>query len=172
MFLKFIKDFSLKKIIRKSLASYKPIANQDIISSIGIIIDETYFSGKDALTKDLIASGFNPGNIQTLSFKDRVKKNEVMDCCYFTRKDIAPDGSFAKDDVAAFVSTPFDMLISYYDVEKAPLVWATLQSKAKFKAGFATVDKRLNHFTINTVAEKHEEFITELIKYLGILNKI
>ncbi|MCR5862195.1 hypothetical protein LRS05_08580 [Flavobacterium sp. J372] len=172
MFLKFIKDFSLKKIIRKNLASYKPVANQDVISTIGILIDETYFSDKDALINDLIANGFRAENIQTLSFKDRIKKKEVMDCCHFTRKDIAPDGSFAKEDVAAFINSPFDMLISYYDVEKAPLVWATLQSKAKFKAGFATVGKRLNHFTINTVAEKHEEFISELIKYLGILNKI
>jgi hypothetical protein len=172
MFLKFIKDFSLKKIIRKSLASYKPVANQDVVATIGIIIDETYFSDKDALTSDLVVNGFKAENINTLSFKDRINKKEVMDCCHFTRKDIASDGSFTKEDVAAFINTPFDMVISYYDVEKAPLVCATLQSKAKFKAGFATVDKRLNHFTINTVAEKHAEFISELIKYLGILNKI
>lgn len=172
MFLKFIKDFSLKKIIRKSLAAYKPVANQDVVNTIGILIDETYFSGKDSLIKDLAANGFRTESIQTLIFKDRIKKKEVMDCCHFTRKDIGVDGSFTKEDVAAFINTPFDMLISYYDVEKAPLVWATLQSKARFKAGFAAVDKRLNHFTINTVAEKHEEFIAELIKYLGILNKI
>lgn len=172
MFLNFIKDFSLKKIVRKSLASYKPVANNDVVFTIGILADETYFSEKEALIKDLTSNGFSLSNIKTLSFKDRIKKKEVMDCCHFTRKNIGADGSFTKEDVAAFVNTPFDMLISFYDVEKAPLVWATLQSKAKFKVGFATVDKRLNHFTINTQAEKHEEFITELVKYLGILNKI
>ena len=64
------------------------------------------------------------------------------------------------------------MLISYYDVEKPPLVLVTLQSKAKFKVGFSTIDKRLNAFMITTVAEKHGEFVAELFKYLKILKKI
>jgi hypothetical protein len=46
------------------------------------------------------------------------------------------------------------------------------QSKAGFKVGFASIDKKLNHFIINTTAEKHEEFMTELVKYLKILNKL
>lgn len=172
MFLKFIKDFGLKKNIKKTLAQYKPVSSPDVVATVGILVDETYFADKQALIDDLAANGISPKNIQTLSFKERIKKKEVVDCCHYTRKDISGDGAFTKEDVAAFINTPFDMLISYYDVEKPPLVWATLKSKAKFKVGFATVDKRLNHFTISTVAEKHTEFIAELFKYLKILNKI
>ncbi len=172
MFLKFIKDFGLKKNIKKTLAQYKPVSSPDAVVTVGILVDESYFADKEAVMTELTANGIDRRNIQTLSFKERITKKEIVDCCYYTRKDIAIDGGFTKDDVAAFINTPFDMLISYYDVEKAPLVWATLKSKAKFKVGFATVDKRLNHFMISSVAEKYTEFISELFKYLKILNKI
>jgi hypothetical protein len=64
------------------------------------------------------------------------------------------------------------MLISYYDFEKAPLMIITQQSKASFKVGFSTIDKRLNHFMIDTNVEKQEVFTNELFRYLKILNKI
>jgi L-rhamnose mutarotase len=46
------------------------------------------------------------------------------------------------------------------------------ESKASFKVGFSSIDKRLNHFMINTNAENYTIFIDELFKYLKILNKI
>jgi hypothetical protein len=46
------------------------------------------------------------------------------------------------------------------------------QSKALFKVGFASIDKKLNHFIINTTAENHTVFMSELVKYLKILNKL
>lgn len=172
MFLKFIKDFGLKKIIRKSLSNYKPVSSPDVVSTVGIILDESYFNDKEALIDQLAANGILRQNIKTLSFKERLKPKEIMDCCHFTRKDISSAGEYKKEDVAEFINTPFDMLISYYDVEKPPLVLATIKSTAKFKVGFATVDKRLNHFMIGTVAEKYDEFTAELFKYLKILNKL
>jgi len=172
MFLKSIKDFALKKLIKKSLSTYKPLASPDKITTVGILLDESYFTEKEALIAELTAGGIQPQHIQTLSFKERIKPKEVMNCCHFTRKDVSTSGTFYKEDVAAFINTPFDMLISYYDVQKPPLVWATIKSKAKFKVGFATVERKLNHFMITTVAEKYGEFVSELFKYLKILKKI
>jgi len=172
MFLKFIKDFSLKKIIKKSLPGYKPLTSPDAVIIVGILIDESYFFDKEGLIVELISNGINRSNIETLSFKEKVKPKEIIDYRYFTRKDISVSGTFEKEDVAAFISTPFDMLISYYDVEKAPLLLATIKSKAKFKVGFSGIDNRLNSFMISSQAEKYTEFVSELFKYLKILNKI
>tara|TARA_B100001105_G_C22150398_1_gene339910 strand:+ start:72 stop:590 length:519 start_codon:yes stop_codon:yes gene_type:complete len=172
MFLKFIKDFGLKKIIKKKLAHYKPVPSHDVVDTVGVIIDESYFVDKEGLIKGLMANGIDRNNIKTLSFKERLKPKEIVDCCHFTRKDISVTGSFEKPDVAEFIETPFDMLISFYDVEKAPLLLATLKSKAKFKVGFSSVDNRLNHFMISSQAEKYTEFVSELFKYLKILNKL
>lgn len=81
-------------------------------------------------------------------------------------------GEFKQEFVAEFLKFPFDMLISYYDTEKKPLLLATHQSKALFKVGFSTVDKRLNHLMINTNVENYKVFVHELFRYLKILNKI
>jgi len=172
MFLKFIKDFALKKIIKKSLPGHKPVAVPDSLGSVGILIDESYFFDKEALINELEANGIKRATIETLSFKEKVKSKEIVDCCHFTRKDISAGGVFLKEDVSAFINKPFDMLISYYDVEKAPLLLATLKSKAKFKVGFSSIDNRYNNFMIGSQAEKHSEFVSELIKYLKILNII
>jgi hypothetical protein len=173
MFLKYIKNLILKKIIRKLLLDYKPAASDEVVTTVGILIDESYFNDKEALIDQLAAHGILRENIKTLSFKERVKRKEVMDSPYFLRRDISPEGEFVKPEAAEFINEPFDLLISYYDVEKPALALATIKSKAQFKAGFATVDKRLNNFMIGgTVAEKYDEFTAELFKYLKILNKI
>jgi hypothetical protein len=70
------------------------------------------------------------------------------------------------------METPFDLLINYYDVEKSALLVVTNLSKAKFKVGFAAVNKKLNHFMINTEGGNYAIFTEELFKYLKILNKL
>ncbi len=174
MFLKYLKDLGLKKIINKSLAQYEPVSSPDVVNTVGILVDETYFKDKALLTQELVKYGIKEENISILVFKNRIAKREGknLDYPFFSYKDITGGGNYRKEEAKAFKDASFDMLISYYDVEKAPLVLATLRSQAKFKAGFAAVDKRLNHLTISTVAEKYEEFIAELFKYLKILNKI
>lgn len=172
MFLKTIKDFSLKKIIKKRLPNYKLTATTEKIQTIGLLLDESYFSAQDNLIKALVMQGIPKENIKILIYKDIIRKKGVFDSPFFSRKDITLRGEFTKKEVTDFCETPFDMLIGYYDVEKAPLIWVTLLSKAKFKVGFSTADKRLYHFMIATMAEKYEEFVSELFRYLKILNKI
>ena len=79
---------------------------------------------------------------------------------------------FKSERVTNFTEQSFDMLISYYDIQKPTLLLVTRSSKAKFKVGFQTIDKRVNHLVINTIAENYSEFISELFKYLKILKKI
>lgn len=172
MFLKLIKDFLIKKSVKKSLINYKPFVTEDKIQTVGLLIDETYFTKESELISEIISNGIHHGNIKVLIFKDRIKKKEVFENPHFSRKDITLVGEFKKQEVNNFIDTPFDMLISYYDIEKPPLMWLTIQSKAKFKVGFSTIDKRINAFMVGTIAEKHEEFVSELFKYLKILNKI
>nr|WP_245892205.1 hypothetical protein [Flavobacterium pallidum] len=136
------------------------------------MIDESYFINREALIVALVRNGVQKENISVLAHKDKIKKNEQFDYPVFTIKDIDWDGVFKSEAVNAFIQTPFDLLISYYDVEKAPLLFVTHRSKAAFKTGFSTTDKRLNHFMINTVAENYEVFTSELFRYLIILNKI
>lgn len=137
-----------------------------------MIIDEGYFIQKDALLKVLDANGINRDAISVLIYKGRLKRNEATDQLSFSLKDVNWSGEINNPGVIDFQSRGFDLLISYYDIEKAPLLAVTQQTKADFKVGFASIDKRLNHFMINANAMHYKVFATELFKYLKILNKI
>ena len=100
------------------------------------------------------------------------KLNEVFDYPTFSHKDLSWHGTVDKKEVNDFIETPFDLLVNYYDVNKSGLLLLSTKSKAKFKVGFDTVDKRVNHFIIKSLVENYNEFVLELFKYLKILNKI
>jgi hypothetical protein len=172
MFLNYIKEILFKKIVKKSISNVSNPSNDLLINTVGIVFDENYFYEKKDLINELKNKGIEEANCSILVFKNTIKKNEVFDYPIFTYKDIGWSGSFSKDEVQHFINQPFDLLISYYDTEKAALLAITNQSKASFKVGFSTIDKRLNHFMITTNAENYKVFIDELFKYLKILNKI
>ncbi|MBC7524558.1 MAG: hypothetical protein H7239_08995 [Flavobacterium sp.] len=167
-----LKDFWTKKIVKKRLSNVKHLEFSGVIKKVGIIFDETYFYEKDDLINELILNGINENDISILVFKNKIKKKETFDYPVCSHQDISWSARFEKQEVEAFTNKNFDLLISYYDTEKAALLVLTYQSKASFKVGFASVDKRLNHFMIDTNAENYKVFMDEMFKYLKILNKL
>ena len=172
MFLNHFKDFATKKIVKNSLSNVKHTATDTSIKKVGIIFDESFFYEREAMVEALIENGIAQDDIKILVFKDKIKKNEVFDYPVFSNKDLSWTGTIDKKVVKEFVNEPFDLLINYYDTEKVSLLLVSHLSKASFKVGFASIDKRLNHFMINTNAENYKIFMDELFKYLKILNKI
>ena len=172
MFLNYFKDFSTKKIVKNNLSNVKHLASDNVIKTVGIIFDESYFYEREDLVKELILKGIDEKDIKILVFKDKIKKNEVFDYPVFSHNDLSWHGTVDKKEVKDFIKEPFDLLIDYYDTEKVALLLVSHLSKASFKVGFASVDKRLHHFMINTNAENYTVFMEELFKYLKILNKI
>lgn len=172
MFLSSLKNLFTKKIVKKSLSNVKPAASGEPIATVGIIFDETYFYEREQIVSALRAHGIASRNIEVLVFKNRIRKNETFDYPVFTHKDLSWQATFRNSDVKEFIEKPFDLLINYYDVEKSALMVVSNLSKARFKVGFASVNKKLNHFMIDTQAENHEIFLSELFKYLKILNKL
>jgi hypothetical protein len=172
MFIKYIKEISVKKLLKRSLHSVKPSTLNQPIQTIGILIDESYFQDKEQLKQEIAANNISENNIKFLVYKDKIKKTDTHSEPTFSSKNMSFNGHFNKEFINQFINEPFDMLISYYDIEKAPLLLITHHSKAKFKVGISDIDKRLNHLMINTNAENHLVFVHELFRYLKILNKI
>ena len=132
MFYKILKNFFLKKNVTKRLQNQQPLLEHQKIETIGLLVDETYFSNTASLVEAISSQGFR---------KEQITK-------------------------------PFDLLINYYDVNKYGILLLSIKSKANFKVGFDTVDKRVNHFIIKELVDNYKEFTSELFKYLKILNKI
>nr|WP_235889569.1 hypothetical protein [Flavobacterium restrictum] len=142
------------------------------IQTVGLLIDESYFFQKEQLIAALIANGFLEKNITTIVYRDKFKKKESYAQPTFGPNQLQWNAQISDAVVTDFVATKFDLLVSYYDIEKAILLLITLQSQADFKVGFSAIDNRLNHFMITTNAESFGVFVSELFRYLKILNKI
>ena len=66
----------------------------------------------------------------------------------------------------------YDLLINYFEIDKAALLLTSQLTQSGFKVGFASVDKKANDLIIHTSVDNHTEFTSEMFKYLKILNKI
>ena len=172
MFLNFIKNYFLKRILKNNLHNTKSNSSTEKIETVGLLIDESCFSEKEALIKELVAGGILEQNIKTIVHKDKLRKNEVYLQPTFSIKHLNWKTEIDNPIVSDFINEKFDLLISYYAIEKAILIKITTNSKAQFKVGFSTVDKRLNHLMINTDTANVPVFTHELFKYLKILKKL
>jgi hypothetical protein len=137
-----------------------------------LLLDETVFSQKENLIQELIANGFAANSIRILVYRDTINTKETYSDYTFNGNSLNWDGTIKDEVINEFIQTEFDLLISYYEIEKAILLLITNNSKAKFKVGFSSIDKRLHHLMISTAIENHTVFVNELCKYLKILNKI
>jgi hypothetical protein len=142
------------------------------IKTIAILVDESSIQSNTELKEAIVREGILSTDIAFLTYKDLIKKNEVFEKTTFSLKDIDCNGDFINSEANLFLNQKFDLLISYYDVEKNILMMLTQKINADFKVGFSTIDKRLNHFMINTDIQNQRIFVSELFKYLRILNKI
>jgi hypothetical protein len=172
MFFQRLKDISLKKIVKRKWAEIKQLTSSDLVKKVGIILDETCFQEKDALIRELVKKGIRPENIEILVFRDHISKKETFDYPVFSYRDFKWTGSFDSDVIQRFISQYYDLLINYYPSDKGILQFISQSSRSGFKAGFASVDKKLNDLMIATDTENHSQFTEELFKYLKILNKI
>jgi hypothetical protein len=172
MFLNLIKDYFLKRILKNSLHNIRSNASSTKVQTVGLLIDESYFFEKEALIQELVIGGILEHNIKIIVHKDKLKKKEVYSQPTFSIKNLNWKAEITNPLVVDFINEKFDLLISYYDIEKAILLKITNNSKAQFKIGFSTIDKRLNHLMINTNAENYQVFIHELLRYLRILKKL
>ena len=172
MFLNYIKEISLKRILKNSYKVLNNNQNLTIIKSVGLIIDESNFDKSEKLINEIVAGGIRKDNIKVIVYKDKLNQNEVFSYPTFNNKHINFSGKFTEKVVIDFINNQFDLLISYYEIEKSSLQIITNNSKANFKVGFANVDKRLNHLMINTRLDNYKIFTFEVFKYLKILKKI
>lgn len=172
MFYTIIKNFFLKKNVTKRLLKQKNQLVQKKIASVGLLVDESYFSNTEALVDQIVSQDIDKEQIKILVYKDKIKSKEIIASPFLSLKNISFTGEINKKEVIDFLETPFDLLINYYDVNKYALVLLSVQSKANFKVGFDTVDKRVNHFILKMLVDQYELFTSELFKYLKILNKI
>ncbi|MEN2412522.1 DUF6913 domain-containing protein [Flavobacterium mesophilum] len=167
MFLNYIKELFVKKSLKNSLNDN--IENEVFtsnIQTIGLLIDESKFDKSEELINELVQNGIAVKNIKVVVYKDKFEKKKTYSKPTFGEKQINWRGEFSESFLIEFIETKFDLLISYYEIEKTILMMMTSRSKAKFKIGFSSVDQKLNRWMINTGIENYKVFVSELFRYL------
>lgn len=172
MFLNTIKNFLLKSKTSKLLLNSTVSQTEGLIKSVGVIFDGNLSLEIESLVYELFKHGIEEDNFKVLIFSDKINKKEVSKFDVISYKDINWSGSIENPKAELFLNTQFDLLINYHDFEKSPLVYLSYLSKANFKVGFTSSDKKINQFMINTNPNNYQLFFEELFKYLKILNKI
>ncbi|KQB37211.1 DUF6913 domain-containing protein [Flavobacterium aquidurense] len=166
MFLNYIKEFFVKKTLNNNLNNFKNEVFTSNIQTIGLLIDESNFIHSKELVNEIVLQGIALQNIKIVAYRSKFKEKETYSLPAFGKKHINWNGEITSVFLNEFIETEFDLLISYYDIETAILMMITNKSKAKFKVGFASVDKDLNRWMIDTAIENYKLFVHELFKYL------
>ncbi|NHN24591.1 hypothetical protein FIA58_002785 [Flavobacterium jejuense] len=172
MFSRIIKDFFLKKNINKKLTKITEASN-DKIKTIGIIIDSTYFFDAEKLLTEIKSKKNDFNEIKVLFFNDKVGHKDSLSQLSFSLRDISLFGKIKVVEVQDFIAYPFDLLVNFYNEDKPALSYVSLFSKSKFKVGFTDMNICIgNHLLIKSNVKEYKNFVSELFKYLKILNKI
>jgi hypothetical protein len=166
MFLNYIKEFFVKKSLKNNLHNVKNEVFTSNVQTIGLLVDESKFRHSKELINELVQQGIAPENIKIVAYRGKFEKKKEYSRLTFGKKHIDWKGDITENFLNEFTETEFDLLISYYEIEKSILMMLTSKSKAKFKVGFSSVDQRINRWMINTDIENYKLFISELFKYL------
>ena len=118
MFLNYIKEFFVKKTLKNNLNSVKNEVFSRHLQTIGLLVDESKFRHSKELVKELIQQGIAPDNIKIVAYRSKLKKKKTYSRPVFCKKDINWRGEFTKEFLDEFTETEFDLLISYYEIEK------------------------------------------------------
>ncbi|WP_397447195.1 DUF6913 domain-containing protein [Polaribacter sp. R77954] len=111
------------------------------------------------------------GNVRIYNYRP-YSKMDVPSYKFFNEKDFNWKGEVKNKYFKSFIEEPHDLLIGYFNKNNLYLENAVLRSKAKFKVGFANVNQALYDMEIVETPTKIESFLSELKKYLIILNKL
>ena len=99
-------------------------------------------------------------------------KNKPENTLHFSEKSFCWKGQVKEASLQTFLEEPFDLLIGYFNKKNLYTELAVLHSNAKFKAGISKVNQQLYDIEINEYPKNTVRFLTELKRYLEILNKI
>ena len=153
--------------IKKSLSGEEKNSRQ-----IGVILDRDDETLRDKflqLQKDL---GLRDANFQVVVCKDEGQRADIFQGLVFTRKDLGWNGKIRNGEIMSFAQQEMDVLVSYTETDNKLAALLVSVANAGLKVGRAEglSSAGLFNMVISTGFEEADIFITELKKYLNILN--
>ncbi|WP_439130966.1 DUF6913 domain-containing protein [Polaribacter sp.] len=162
----FIKK-SFKKLLKQNEEQRE--ISQEEVYTVGVIASGEIY--KWIKIENEVEKILGLGNVRIYNYRP-YSKMDVPSYKFFTEKDFNWKGEVKNKYFKSFIEEPHDLLIGYFNKNNLYLENAVLRSQAKFKVGFANVNQSLYDIEIAEVPTKIDSFLSELKKYLIILNKL
>ncbi|GAA3517563.1 hypothetical protein GCM10022393_34590 [Aquimarina addita] len=174
MILKGLKRNALKKSIESYVKKRKPRTKEVTgIKSLAVLIDASQSVNILSVVKLANALGVKSDHLKIMGYKDDEKEiADDKDAAYFNFKSFGVNGVVKSSSLNEFINKDYDVLINFYSESKLGLDYVAAASEAKFKVGFAEIDNRINDLVIGLAQDDINLFISELKKYLKILQII
>ncbi len=174
MILKGLKRNAIKKQTEAYLLKRRS-SSQGVsgLKTLAILIDASQSVNMPVLVKIANELGVKSEKLIVMGFKDEkdIDEND-LEIKYYSDKSFGVRGDIKDSSLKSFVEKDYDVLISFYDEDKIELNYISSASRAKLKVGFAEVDHRINDLIIGSATNNVNLFMTELKKYLKILQII
>lgn len=165
-----ISDLKIAVARKKLLALAEGSADAGRSRNMGIILDaenENTLQSFLDLKQDL---NLKQEDYKLIFCKERGAKNAIFDTPVISRKDFGWNGK-STEAVSTFLNTEYDVLISFTASENKMANFLVSVSNSRLKVGRLTTDKKgIFDLNISTELSSPGIFITELKKYLKILN--
>ncbi|WP_234387199.1 MULTISPECIES: hypothetical protein [Aquimarina] len=174
MILKGLKRNAIKKSVEAYLGE-REARSQNIsnLKTLAVLIDATQSINIVSLLKLANELGVKSEELKVIGYKEDQKEIiDDKDAAYYNDKSFGVNGAIKSKSLQDFVDKDFDVLINFYEKNTVELNYVAAASKAKFKVGFAEVDNRINDLIIGASTNDTNLFISELKKYLKILQII
>ncbi|MEW7290451.1 DUF6913 domain-containing protein [Aquimarina sp. 2304DJ70-9] len=173
MILKGLKRNAIKKSIETHLKKRDSSSpNISTLKTLAVLVDASYSINKSSIVKLANELGVTPGNLKIVGYKEDKDIEDDKDAAFYNDKSFAVNGSIKNGVLQDFIRKDYDVLINFYEEDKLELNYVAVASKAKLKIGFAEVDNRINDLIIGSTTNDTSLFISELKKYLKILQII
>ncbi|MBW1297734.1 hypothetical protein GBO31_19645 [Aquimarina litoralis] len=172
--LKGLKRNALKKSVESHIKTRKSRAKEvSNIRSLAVLIDASQSVNILSLVKLANELGVKSESLKVMGYKEDQKEiTDDKDAAYYNDKSFGVGGSIKSNSLTQFINKDYDILINFYSESKLELDYVAAASKAKFKVGFAEIDNRINDLVIGSANQNTNLFISELKKYLKILQII
>ncbi|WP_226789182.1 DUF6913 domain-containing protein [Polaribacter reichenbachii] len=166
-----MKKSFIKKRFNKLLKEKEEnrVVCNDEVYTVGVITSDEV--AKWLKIQDDIERILDLGNVRIYNFRPYSKKN-IPSFKFFTEKDFNWKGEPKNKTFKSFIEESHDLLIGYFNKNNLYLENAVLRSNAKFKVGFANVNASLYDMEIVEIPTNIDSFLSELKKYLIVLNKL
>ncbi|UNY98234.1 hypothetical protein MQE36_14220 [Zhouia spongiae] len=174
MVLNKFKEKSIFKIIKKRLGELAVNVDDkdNKISSMLIIIDFNKTKNFEVFEKLMKKLSVRTESYRIVGFLNKVEKDEQYPFPVYNEKTIKRNGTVKSPELDDVMKRKYDLVISYYEAPKLPLLFMTSMVDAGFRIGIGNKNTSYNNLVIDSGIEDYSSFEKELIKYLSILNKI